>query len=131
MREGQRKRLRAGRNPLAVHGCDLLFLFLFEIPGHGFLKAFLELCLGLIAEFFGCAADVGERVLDVTFSGRAVVGLFGEADVFCDCRVDLVESDALASAYVEDSSCCDFTRCGCCKQVGANCIVDVIEISAG
>ncbi len=72
-------------------GCGVLFFF-FEVPGYGFLEAFVEVGFGLVAELGGGAGDVGEGVLDVAFALGAVDWFGVEAEVFGDGGVDLVES---------------------------------------
>src|SRR5277367_5038065 len=86
--------------------------------------------LGLVAEFLAGARDVCQRVLDVAFSGWAIVWLGGEAELVGEGGVDLVEGVAFSCADVEDASGGDLAWGKAGQEVGADGVVDVIEVSA-
>ena len=117
---------------LAVEGCGGLFLFfLFEVPCDGLAEAFAELGLGLVAEFGAGAGDVGEGVLDVAFADGAVVGFGIEAELLGDGGVDIVERLALPGTDVEDAAGGNFAGGRAGEQVGADSVVDEVEVAAG
>jgi hypothetical protein len=63
----------------AFEAGDLFFLFFFEVPGYGLSQPFVEEGFRLIAELSGGTGDVGEGMLDVTFTFGAVDWFGGEA----------------------------------------------------
>ena len=68
----------------------------------------MEVGLRLVAELAGGAGDVGQGVLDVALALGAVDGPGGEAELFGDGGVDLVEGVAFSGADVEDAAGGDF-----------------------
>src|SRR5271170_6653671 len=87
--------------------------------------------LGLVAEFLAGARDVCQRVLDVAFSGWAIVWLGGEAELAGDGGVDLVEGVAFSCADVEDAAGGDLAGSLAGQEVGADGVVDEVEVAAG
>src|ERR1700704_6180104 len=115
----------------AFEAGDLFFLFFFEVPGDGLFEAFVKEGFRLIAELGGGAGDVGEGVLDVTFAFGAVDGLAGEADLAGDGGVDLVEGVTFSSADVEETAGGDVAWGEAGEEVGADGVVDEVEVAAG
>jgi hypothetical protein len=91
----------------------------------------MEVGFGLVAEFRGGAGDICQRVLDVALAGGAVDWRRGEAELAGDGGVHLIEGVALAGADVEDAAGGDGAGGEAGEQVGADGVVDVVEVAAG
>src|SRR5260370_23714301 len=86
---------------------------------------------GLVAELFAGAGDVSEGVLDVALAFGAVDGPGSEAELAGDGGVDLIESVAFSCADVEDTASGYVARGHAGQQVGADGVVDEVEVAAG
>src|SRR5882757_1303185 len=107
------------------------FLLFFEVPGHSFFQSFVKVSLRLVAELFAGAGDVGEGVLNVTGAFWAVDRLGSEAELAGDGGVDLVEGVAFSCTDVEDAAGSDVARSETGEEVGADGVVDEVEVAAG
>ena len=95
------------------------------------MQTIVKVRLGMVAQFLAGSADVCQGVLDVTRACGAVERRSGEAQLCCDRAVDLVECVAPSGADVEDASGGDRTGREACEQVGADRVVDEVEVAAG
>src|SRR5271156_2155845 len=109
----------------------VVFFFFFEIPGHRFFESFVKVGFGLVAELRAGARDVRQRVLDVALPGWAIDWFSGEANLAGDGGVDLVEGVAFSRADVEDTAGGDLAGSQTSQEVGADGVVDVVEVAAG
>src|ERR1700723_1037635 len=91
----------------------------------------MEVGFGLISEFAGSTGDVSERVFDVTGAFSTVARLRGEAELAGDGGVDLVEGVTFSCTDIEDATGGDLAGGKACEKIGADGVVDVVEVAAG
>jgi hypothetical protein len=107
------------------------FSFSARVPGDRFLQALVEVRLRMVPQLLAGAMDVRQRVANVTRACGAVERRSSEAELLGDGGVDLVERVASSGADVEDAASGDRTGREAGEQVGADRVVDEVEVAAG